>query len=70
MLNKRLFEKPLEVSAAGKDLYDTNRPIEGGVERALDQMKPRKMRKTRYYKSITLLNINMTWAQNKNNTFL
>ena len=50
VLNKRLFEKPLEVSALGEDLYDTNRPIEGGVNRALDMMRPRSMRKTRYYK--------------------
>ena len=43
-LTKTLFRKPLEAS------YKCNRPIENPNERALDQLKPRSMRKTEYYK--------------------
>ena len=48
VLNKRLFQKPLEVTESGEDTYQTIRPIEGGINRALDQMRPKKYHKTKF----------------------
>ena len=50
VLNKRLFQKPLEVNELGEDVYETIRPIEGGLNRALDQMRPKSMQKTKFVK--------------------
>ena len=50
VLNKRLFKKPLEVNESGEDDYQTIRPIEGGLKRALDQMRPKSMHKTKFNK--------------------
>ena len=50
VLNKRLFQKPLQVTEQGEDAYETIRPIEGGINRALDQMRPRKYQKTKFRK--------------------
>ena len=50
VLNKRLFQKPLQVTEQGEDAYETIRPIEGGITRALDQMRPRKYQKTKFRK--------------------
>jgi len=51
VLNKRLFQKPLEVNELGEDVYETIRPIEGGFNRALDQMRPKSMQKTKFVKN-------------------
>ena len=50
VLNKRLFKKPLEVNELGEDDYQTIRPIEGGLNRAFDQLRPKKYHKTKFYK--------------------
>lgn len=43
-LVKARYYKPYEST------YECNRPIQGGGKRALDMLKPRKYRKTTYYK--------------------